>query len=76
MQTCGLKSLVEYFDVNTHGIWKMYNKEGDFTEHVCPLGFQDIREGVTLQSLRCIALTTKYTYIIFKCPTHIKSNYT
>ena len=28
---------------------KCDNKEGDFTEHIRSLGFQDIREGLTLQ---------------------------
>ena len=30
-----------------------------FTEYICSIKFQDMREGVTLQSFRCIAMKYK-----------------
>ena len=48
MQVCGLKSLVNYFNVKTHDIWEgnMATRE-ILTEHIHSLRFWDIR-GVTL----------------------------
>ena len=56
MSTCcmrgyGLDPLLVYFNVQTHDIWErnMSIRREMQIEHIRSLGFQDIREGVTLR---------------------------
>jgi hypothetical protein len=61
MRTCGLNSLVFYLYVEIHDIWErnMTIRNEIQTKITRSLGFQDLREGVTLgrlmlRSLECI----------------------
>ena len=53
MQTCGSDCLEVYFNVRTCDIWEgnMTIRSEIQTKRICPLGFQVIREGVTLRRL-------------------------
>ena len=47
---------MDSFTIKTHDIWEdnLTTRREDQTEHIHSLGFQDIREKVTLQRLGCI----------------------
>jgi len=51
--------MVDYFNVKTHDINVTKTRE-ILTEYICSIKFQDMREGVTLHSLRCIAMKYKW----------------
>ena len=52
-RACGLDSLVVYFNVKLRDIWEgnMTIRSEIWTEDIHPLGFQDIREGITFKGL-------------------------
>lgn len=51
MQTCDLNYLMDYFNVKICAIWEgiATTRREILIEHMCSLGFQDMREGMTLQ---------------------------
>ena len=54
VRACGLNSLEDYFNIRALDIWEenVTTRQEILTEHVCSLGFWDVREGVTLRRLR------------------------
>jgi hypothetical protein len=51
VRVCGLKSLVDYFNVKTCDVWEVNvtTRREILIEKICSLGFKDIREGLTIK---------------------------